>query len=245
MYDIVVGRSQSDMNKYGTRGTILLGKHYVKMGQVTSLSNKVFLEVTRSHVVFVCGKRGGGKCLTGDTLVTMNDGSRIPIRELETTDKDVLSLGNDLKIASFEKSGFYKRKVSELLELNLRSGKKIKLTPEHPLLTVKGWTEAQNLKIKSRIATPRNIAFFGENSMPECQIKLLAYLIAEGHLGNKKVLFTNNDDLIMNDFKSAVNEFDKKLTLRKHGEITLSVVQCSKRKISDPIRNRFGKFSKG
>ena len=64
MYDIVVGRSQSDFKKYGLRGTVLLGKHYVQMGQVTSLSNKMYLDVTRSHVVFVCGKRGGGKSYT-------------------------------------------------------------------------------------------------------------------------------------------------------------------------------------
>ena len=64
MYDIVVGRSKSDMEKYGTKGTILLGKHYVKMGQVTSMSNNILLEVTRSHVVFVSGKRGSGKSFT-------------------------------------------------------------------------------------------------------------------------------------------------------------------------------------
>ncbi|MCM2325366.1 MAG: ATP-binding protein [Candidatus Woesearchaeota archaeon] len=64
MYDIVVGRSKSDMDKYGLKGTILLGKHYVQMGQTTSLSNTVFMDVTRSHVVFVCGKRGSGKSFT-------------------------------------------------------------------------------------------------------------------------------------------------------------------------------------
>jgi uncharacterized protein len=64
MYDIVIGRNKSDFNKYGTRGTILLGKHYVKMGRTTSLSNKMYMDVTRSHVVFVCGKRGGGKSYT-------------------------------------------------------------------------------------------------------------------------------------------------------------------------------------
>jgi len=64
MYDIVIGRSQSDFNKYDTKGTVLLGKHYVKMGQVTSLSNNILLDVTRSHVVFVCGKRGSGKSFT-------------------------------------------------------------------------------------------------------------------------------------------------------------------------------------
>ncbi len=64
MYDIIIGRSEKDRGKYGTEGTIFLGKHYVKMGQTTSLSNKIFLDVSRSHVVFVCGKRGSGKSYT-------------------------------------------------------------------------------------------------------------------------------------------------------------------------------------
>ena len=64
MYDIVIGRGSSDMNKYGLKGTILLGRHYVRMGQATSLSNNILLDVTRSHVVFVCGKRGSGKSFT-------------------------------------------------------------------------------------------------------------------------------------------------------------------------------------
>ncbi len=64
MYDIVIGRNKKDLEKYGTKGTILLGKHYVKMGQVTSMSNNILLEVTRSHVVFVSGKRGSGKSFT-------------------------------------------------------------------------------------------------------------------------------------------------------------------------------------
>ena len=64
MYDIIIGRDEKDREKYGTEGTIFLGKHYVKMGQTTSLSNKIYMDVTRSHVVFVCGKRGSGKSYT-------------------------------------------------------------------------------------------------------------------------------------------------------------------------------------
>ena len=52
------------MKKFGTDGTVFLGKHYVKMGRTVSLSNKVFLDMIKSHVVFVCGKRGGGKSYT-------------------------------------------------------------------------------------------------------------------------------------------------------------------------------------
>lgn len=64
MYDIVVGRNKHDTEKYGTEGTIYLGKHYVKMGRTTSLSNKVYMDMVRAHVVFICGKRGGGKSYT-------------------------------------------------------------------------------------------------------------------------------------------------------------------------------------
>ena len=63
-FDIVIGRSKKEVEKYGKKGTIFIGKQYIKMGAIRSLSNEVFLDVTRSHVVFVCGKRGGGKSYT-------------------------------------------------------------------------------------------------------------------------------------------------------------------------------------
>ena len=64
MNEIVIGRGEADRKAYGTKGTILLGKHYIQMGRTTSLSNPVLLDVIRSHVIFVCGKRGSGKSYT-------------------------------------------------------------------------------------------------------------------------------------------------------------------------------------
>ena len=61
MYEIVVGRSESDRKALGLQGTVFLGKHYVRMGNTTSLSNKIYLDVTKTHVVLVAGKRGSGK----------------------------------------------------------------------------------------------------------------------------------------------------------------------------------------
>jgi uncharacterized protein len=63
-YDIIIGRSPSDKQKFGTRGTIFMGKQYISMGRTTSLSNNVLLDVTSSHVIFICGKRGSGKSYT-------------------------------------------------------------------------------------------------------------------------------------------------------------------------------------
>ncbi|MBN1645996.1 ATP-binding protein [Candidatus Woesearchaeota archaeon] len=63
-FDIIIGRSEKDREKYGTKGSIFMAKHYVRMGQTVSLSNNIFLDMLRSHVIFVCGKRGSGKSYT-------------------------------------------------------------------------------------------------------------------------------------------------------------------------------------
>ena len=63
-YDIILGRDESDKKLFGNKGLIFIGKGYVKMGQYTSLSNKIFMDVARSHVVLVAGKRGSGKSYT-------------------------------------------------------------------------------------------------------------------------------------------------------------------------------------
>lgn len=63
-YDIIIGRDTSDKEKFGDKGLIYLGKGFVKMGNYTSLSNKLWMDIARSHVVLVAGKRGSGKSYT-------------------------------------------------------------------------------------------------------------------------------------------------------------------------------------
>ena len=63
-HDIIIGRNDKDREMFGMDGTVLLGRQYVKMGHVTSLSNNIYLDIIRSHVFFICGKRGAGKSYT-------------------------------------------------------------------------------------------------------------------------------------------------------------------------------------
>lgn len=63
-YDIIIGRNESDRKEFGKKGLVYIGKGFVKMGQYTSLSNKIFLDVVRTHVILVAGKRGSGKSYT-------------------------------------------------------------------------------------------------------------------------------------------------------------------------------------
>ena len=63
-YDIIIGRDESDKKKFGDAGLVYLGKQYVSMGQMTSLSNRILMDIARSHVVLIAGKRGSGKSYT-------------------------------------------------------------------------------------------------------------------------------------------------------------------------------------
>ena len=204
-YDVIIGRNESDKKLFGKKGLAYIGKSYVTMGNYTSLSNPIYLDIARSHVILICGKRGSGKCLTGDTLITLADGSQIPISEIENNTEKVLSMDNQFKISTKEKADFFSRETNRLLKIRLRSGKEIKLTPEHPLFTVKGWQEAQSLSLGSRIATPRVLPCFGKEEMPEHEVKLLAYLLAEGHMSNGFVLFSNYDEKIIKEFNESIN----------------------------------------
>jgi len=63
-YDTVIGRTEEDKERFGKEALIYLGKSYVKMGHRSSLSNTILMDVARSHVVLICGKRGSGKSYT-------------------------------------------------------------------------------------------------------------------------------------------------------------------------------------
>jgi energy-coupling factor transporter ATP-binding protein EcfA2 len=63
-YDIIIGRDEEKKRELGTKASVYLGKQYVKMGQTTAMSNNLYLDVSTSHVVLVCGKRGTGKSTT-------------------------------------------------------------------------------------------------------------------------------------------------------------------------------------
>ena len=63
-YNIVIGRDKSDKENFQERGLVFVGKGYVKMGQYTSLSNKILMDIARSHVILIAGKRGSGKSYT-------------------------------------------------------------------------------------------------------------------------------------------------------------------------------------
>jgi hypothetical protein len=108
-YDIIIGRDSSDKEKFGDKGLVYIGKGYVKMGQYTSLSNKIWMDVARNHVILISGKRGSGKSYTLGAIA-----EELSALDSETA-KNITSLIFDT-MGIFWTMKYENEKDSELLE---------------------------------------------------------------------------------------------------------------------------------
>jgi replicative DNA helicase len=78
------------------------------------------------------------ECVTGDTLVNLSDGSRVPIAELVGKQPTVLT-NDDGKIVAAESDRVWHVGQKDVFELKFASGRKIRATAEHKMLTGRGW----------------------------------------------------------------------------------------------------------
>jgi hypothetical protein len=94
------------------------------------------------RVMMIMGDTNAGKCLSGDTLVAMADGSRRRIDSL-SGGGDVLAFDGEkfvIKTAEWIDNG-----IKEVFEVVTSSGRTIKATANHPFLTSDGWVPLEDL----------------------------------------------------------------------------------------------------
>ncbi len=65
----VIGRTPGDLQKYGEEGTAYIGKVVMSSGENPVLGRKVLMDVSKPHVILVCGKRGQGKSYSMATMI--------------------------------------------------------------------------------------------------------------------------------------------------------------------------------
>ena len=82
---------------------------------------------------------------------------------------------------------------AEVIGLHFRDGTELWVTPDHRVLTDRGWREAGGLTPGDAVARPRRIGTFGsEEPVPPDHARMLGYLIGDGCVtGKTPVSFTN------------------------------------------------------
>lgn len=76
MEKIIIGRDKSDLKAFGDQGTVYIGKNIVGEGEDAHLTNPIYMDVTRPHVITIVGKRGSGKSYS--MAVIAEEISRLP-----------------------------------------------------------------------------------------------------------------------------------------------------------------------
>jgi replicative DNA helicase len=142
------------------------------------------VESRQSHVPMLSDLRESG-CLTADTRILRADtGAMATMGELlERGERDipVWCMGDDLKLALGRMTHVFPSGVKPVYRVRLASGREIKASGNHPLLTLNGWRSLSDLKAGDRIGLPRRIEPpTTEEHWEASRLILLAHLIGDG-----------------------------------------------------------------
>ena len=153
------------------------------------------------------GAIGVGKCIEGNTEIIQGvTGERKTIKQMcegnssdkcATFDKDAGEVINGDCTAT--QSG-----MKLIGELELSSGKKLGLTPDHPVLTPLGYKKVSELNHGDLVATARSTP---EPEQPyqinDSEVKWIGYMLADGGCTAKPMTFTKACDVILGEFKGV------------------------------------------
>jgi replicative DNA helicase len=121
------------------------------------------------------------ECITGDTLVWLADGRRVPIRELVDTAPEVLAMSDEQKIVSARTDKIWKVGRKPLLKLSLASGRVLRATAQHRVFSGKGWQTLGDLASGDRVALGRKIPEpLRPIEWPDHCVVLLGHLVGDG-----------------------------------------------------------------
>src|SRR6202008_3052280 len=114
------------------------------------------------------------ECVTGDTLVLLADGRRIPIHALVGTTPDVLSVTERGRTAPPRADLVWSTGTKPVFRVRLASGRMVRTTANHRLLGPTGWVEVGNLAPGHRLSIARRVPEQpGTQTWPDATIALL------------------------------------------------------------------------
>lgn len=181
--------------------------------------------VPRGKYVSGKGVTGAGLCMAFDTLVASAHGEMKKIGEIveealknssqkiesgfvgENGDFEVVCLDSkNLKMKKMKVSKFFKLKpTGDLIEIITRTGRKIKLTQENPVMVIENgeiaWKQIKDVKEGERIALARYLPIneIGANMQPEFA-RFSGMVAGDGDVGNREIRFHNGSERYLDSF---------------------------------------------
>ena len=153
--------------------------------------------------IIIGGDSNLGKCLVHDSeIVDANTGEIKTIEQIyQEQNNTIFTLGDNKKLKKTKPSHFIDDGIKPVYKITTALGRTIKTTITHPFLTIKGWEKLMDIQIGEHIAVPRELPVFGKDTMPEHELRLMGFFIADGSLMQAKCNFTKASPYLLDEFK--------------------------------------------
>jgi replicative DNA helicase len=121
------------------------------------------------------------ECVTGDTLVALADGRRVPIADLIGSTPEVLAVSEDQRVVRATSDKVWKVGRRPVFDVRLASGRSVRATGRHRLRGATGWVRVEDLEVGARLAIARRLPEpQGAGRWSEDRLALLGHLVGDG-----------------------------------------------------------------
>ena len=136
------------------------------------------------------------ECVTGETLVLLADGRRVPIRELVDTQPEIVSVAKNGQLLFAHADRIWRVGTRPIFRVVLASGRVIRTTERHRLLGSGGWKAIGEFQVGDRVAIARRLPEPTiVDKWPEARLALLGQLIGDGsYLVSKPLRYTTSSE---------------------------------------------------
>src|SRR4051794_28204240 len=121
------------------------------------------------------------ECVTGDTLVVLADGRRVPIRELVGREPEVVAVDERDRLVTARSDKVWPVGEREVFAIRLASGRVLRATGDHRIRAGGGWRRVCEVGIGDRVALARRLPAPEQNERwADDRVILLGHLIGDG-----------------------------------------------------------------
>jgi len=149
------------------------------------------------------------ECVTGDTLVWLTDGRQVPIASLVGTQPEVWAVDERQRVVAAKSDMVWKVGKRPVASIKLASGRSLRVTAKHRMLSGKGWMRAAELKMGERVALARRVPEPARpNRWPDHWLILLGHLIGDGsYLTGQPLRYTTASEHNSEAVREAAQRF--------------------------------------
>ena len=154
------------------------------------------------------------ECVTGDTLVCLTDGRRVPVESLVGTEPEVWAIDDRQLLTHARADKVWNVGRRPIFKVQLASGRFIRATAEHRLLGGAGWVTVGALKEGDRLALARRLPEPAKpKRWPDHWVVLLAHMVGDGsYLDQQPMRYTTASEENSAAVRGAAEMFGCRVT---------------------------------